>query len=168
MLPDTIDARVAIVVGKANNNVIGHLNSIPWHLPEDLKHFKATTLGHTIVMGRKTFESIGRPLPGRRMVVISRNPRWHADGALCAKSLSEAIALSGEARQIFVVGGADVFREAMAMAKRLIVTEIDLCPAGDVFFPEIDPKVWRKTPGRRQTGSNGINFAISVYERRTD
>lgn len=168
MLPDMIDERVAVVVGKASNNVIGHLNKIPWHLPEDLKHFKATTLGHTIVMGRKTFESIGKPLPGRQTVVISRNPRWHADGVISAKSLAEAIALSSEARQIFIVGGADIFREAMALAKRLIVTEIELCPAGDVFFPEIDLTVWHKAPGIRQTGSNGINFAISVYERRTD
>ncbi len=164
--PSPVDIRVSILVGKAKNDVIGHQNSIPWHLSEDMKHFKATTLGHTIIMGRKTYESIGKPLPGRRTIVVSRNPGLRIEGVTPSTSLGEAIALAGEAPNIFVVGGAGIFREAMAVANRLIVTEIDLEPPGNVLFPPIDPTLWRKIPGKPQTGSNGIGFTISIFERR--
>ena len=161
-----VDPRVSIVVGKASNDVIGYQNRIPWHLSEDLRHFKATTLGHTLIMGRNTYESIGKPLPGRRTVVLSRNPDWRADGVESARSLTKAIAITRAAEQIFVVGGARVYREALYLASRLIVTEIDLTPDGDVFFPAIDPKVWQKTPGKPQVGSSGIGYRVSTYLRR--
>lgn len=160
------NSRVSIVVGKASNQVIGYQNRIPWHLSEDLKHFKATTLGHTLIMGRKTYESIGKPLPERHTIVVSRNRDWRADGVTSASSLQQAIALAPEDKQIFVVGGAQIYREALPLAHRLIVTEIELTPDGDVFFPPIDLKQWRKTSGPPQIGSNGIAFTVSIYERR--
>jgi dihydrofolate reductase len=161
-----VDPRVTIVVGKASNDVIGYQNRIPWHLSEDLKHFRATTLGHTLIMGRNTYESIGKPLPGRRTIVLSRNPEWRADGVESACSLTEAIAMAPAPEQLFVVGGAHVYREALSMVSRLIVTEIDLTPEGDVFFPAIDPNQWRKTLGKPQVGSSGIGYRVSTYLRR--
>jgi dihydrofolate reductase len=161
-----IDPRIAIIVGKASNQVIGHNNTIPWHLSEDLKHFKATTLGHTMIMGRKTYESIGRPLPGRRTIVVSRSAQWSAPGVERADSLAAAIALAGDAKQIFVTGGAGIFREALAIAARLVVTEVNLSPPGDIVFPPIDPAQWQKIAGPTLTGANGIEYSIDTYQRR--
>lgn len=161
-----IDPRVTIIAGKAGNQVIGRNNTIPWHLSEDLKHFKATTLGHTIIMGRKTYESIGRPLPGRRTIVVTRSADWSAPGVERADSLAAAIALAGDAKQIFVTGGAGIFREAMTIAAKLIVTEVNLTPDGDIFFPAIDPALWNRTAGPTLTGANGIEYSIDTYVRR--
>lgn len=165
--------RVTIVVARARGGVIGVDNGLPWHLPEDLKHFRATTMGHAIVMGRKTFESIGKALPGRRTIVVSRAPDWSHPGCESATTLRDAIALAGRpgadpsiaTDEVFVVGGAELYREAVALAQRAIVTEIDLEVAGDAHFPRLDPLHWRAASRSERTSSNGVRFAIVDYLR---
>lgn len=165
-LDGPVDPRVSIVVAKAANDVIGRDNAIPWHLPEDLRHFKNTTLGGTLIMGRRTFESIGRPLPGRRTIVVSRNRQWRAAGVEVAASLPDALQMTGASERVFVVGGAALFQEAMNIAGELIVTEVELKPDGDVRFPPISDELWRKIPGTPMSAANGIQYRISKYERR--
>lgn len=158
--------RITLVVARARDGAIGRGNALPWHLPEDLKHFKATTLGHPIVMGRRTFESIGRPLPGRRTLVVTTDPAWRHAGCERAGSLDEAIALCAGAPEVFVVGGARLYDAALPRADRLIVTEIDLeVPDADTFFPPVDPARWRCTDRRDAVGASGLAYAIVTWER---
>lgn len=157
--------RVAVIAGVARNGVIGRGNTIPWHLSEDLKHFKATTLGRPVVMGRRTYESIGRPLPGRRNLVVSRNTAWTASGIERVDSLTAALAACSDSDEVFVIGGVQLFAEAMAVAQRLIITEVNLTPDGDVYFPAIDPLHWRETHRRPLVSSTGIGYAIVEYRR---
>ena len=126
----------------SRNGVIGRGNQLPWHLPADLKHFKQLTIGHTIIMGRKTWQSIGRPLPERRSIVISRDPRFDAPGATVVTNLDEALAAAGDEAEVFVIGGAQVYRLALPRADRLYVTHIEADVPGDAFFPAIDPSQW--------------------------
>ena len=137
--------RVSLIVAMARNRVIGINNSLPWHLPADLKHFKALTMGHHIVMGRKTYESIGKPLPGRTSVVVTRNADFSAPGVIVAGSLASAIKACAHDEEIFVIGGAEIFRQAMDIAERIYLTEIDAVISGDTYFTEFAPKVWRET-----------------------
>ncbi len=158
--------RLTLIVARARNGVIGRDNTLPWRLPEDLAHFKAATMGHALIMGRKTFDSIGRPLPGRRTIVLSRDPSWQRPGCERAASLDEAVALCSEASEVFIAGGEQIYREALTRADRALITEVELNPEGDAFFPPLDAAVWRQLS--RQTGhsSTGIDFAIAVYERQ--
>jgi len=164
---------VTIVVARARGGVIGADNGLPWQLPEDLRHFRATTMGHAIVMGRKTFESIGKPLPGRRTIVVSRDPRWSRSDCESATTLSDAIALAGRPGpdpaitndEVFVVGGAQLYREAIAIAQRAIVTEIDLDVAGDAHFPELDASQWRVESRSERQSENGLRYTIVDYRR---
>ena len=136
----------SLIVARARNGGIGRDNEIPWHLPADLAHFKRTTLGHPVIMGRRTWESIGRALPGRRNLVVSRTPGFVAAGAEVVGSLSEAWkAVAGEA-EAFVIGGAQLYAEALASADRIYLTEVEGEPAGDTFFPALDARGWRETP----------------------
>jgi dihydrofolate reductase len=160
--------RLTLVVARARNGVIGRDNALPWHLPEDLQHFKATTMGHPLLMGRRTFESIGRPLPGRRTVVLTRDPLWHHDGCERAASLEAAIALCAGSPEAFVVGGAQVYAEAMARADRLIVTDIELDVDGDAWFPAIDPAAWACTSRSAAISRTGLHYEIGTWERRLD
>lgn len=160
--------RITLLVARARNGAIGKDNALPWHLPEDLQHFKATTLGHPIVMGRRTFESIGRPLPGRRTLVVTSDAGWTHAGCERAASLDDAIARCADAPELFVVGGARLYADAMPRADRLLVTEVDLTVAGDVFFPPIDPAQWRQVDRRDAVSRTGIRYAIGSWERRTD
>jgi len=136
--------RLNVIVARARNGVIGRDGTLPWHLSEDLRHFKRTTLGHPIVMGRRTWESIGRPLPGRRSIVLTRNPRWTAPGVERTDSLAQALAMCEGAAEVFVIGGAELFAEALPLAQRLYLTEIDADFEGDTFFPPIDRGAWRE------------------------
>jgi dihydrofolate reductase len=129
----------------AKNRVIGINNSLPWHLPADLKHFRALTMGHHIIMGRKTFESIGKPLPGRTSVIITRNENYAADGILLASSLNQAISMCAEDSEIFIIGGAELYRSAIEYSHRIYLTEIDAKPNGDTFFIELEPASWQET-----------------------
>ena len=156
---------ITLVVARAANGVIGQNNTIPWRLPEDLQQLKATTIGHVLIMGRKTWDSIGRPLPGRRTIVVTRDKHWQAPGAEPAHSLAQAIELASDQPLIFIMGGAALYREGLAIADRLIITEVDLTPDGDVRFPDIDPKAFKCRPGVRRVSRTGITFRIDVYER---
>lgn len=133
---------LSIIVAMARNRTIGIDNTLPWRIPEDLKHFKRLTMGHHIIMGRKTFESIGRPLPGRITVVVSRDRNLRIEGCSVAHSLSEAIASCASDTQIFVVGGADIYAQALDLADTLLITEIQQEIAGDAWFPEFDRSEW--------------------------
>jgi dihydrofolate reductase len=152
---------VTMIAAVARNNVIGNGDSMPWHLPDDLQHFKATTLGHTMIMGRRTFEAIGRVLPGRRTIVITRQPEWRHPGVETAHSLADAFFLAGPGDEVFVVGGGEVYREAMPYAARLVITHVDQSPEGSVTFPEIDPDAWTET-----SRSDHDGYSIVTYERR--
>jgi len=157
--------RISLVAAVARNGVIGDSGRLPWHLPEDLKRFKALTMGHVMIMGRKTHEAIGRPLPGRRTIVVSRQARIAFPGVETAASLEAAIALAGEAPEIFVVGGGEIYVQALPLAHRLLLTEVDASPAGDAFFPPFDPARWRvgaRTEGR---SAEGLSYAFVDYER---
>jgi dihydrofolate reductase len=131
--------RLTLVAAYAANRVIGDHGRIPWHLSEDFAHFKATTMGGVLVMGRATYDSIGRPLPGRTTVVLTRDPAWSAPGVLVAHSLEEALALAADQPgETFVVGGAQVYEQALPLATHQILTEVDQWPEGDATYPELD------------------------------
>ena len=133
---------LSLIVAMASNRTIGINNTLPWRIPEDLKHFKKLTMGHHLIMGRKTFDSIGRPLPGRTTVVVSRDRNLKIDGCIVAHSLQDAIASCASDPQIFVVGGADVYAQALGLADTLLITEIQQEIAGDAWFPEVDRSEW--------------------------
>lgn len=160
--------RLTLIVARARNGVIGRGGTLPWRLPEDLAHFKRTTMGHPIVMGRRTWESIGRPLPGRRSIVVSRDPAFAAAGAEVVTSLDAALKLAGDVPEVFVIGGVQLFAEAASRAQRLLVTQIDAEFEGDTFFPQPDPREWIAVE-REQHGPDAKRaFALEfiTYERR--
>jgi dihydrofolate reductase len=141
---------LVFVVARARNGVIGRDGAMPWHLPADLKRFKRITVGKPIIMGRKTFESIGKPLPGRQNIVLTRDADWHADGVTVVPNLAEAVAAAGldpraRADGIMVIGGAQIYAEALPSATRIELTEIDAEPEGDTFLPAFDPARWHET-----------------------
>ncbi|MGO4342294.1 dihydrofolate reductase [Pedococcus sp. 2YAF34] len=151
---------VTLIAAVGRNGVIGADNDMPWHLPEDFAFFKRTTMGHPMVMGRNTFDSIGRVLPGRRTIVVTRQQDWSHPDVETAHSLTEALALAGPASEVFVCGGGQVYAEAMPWAQRLLITEVDQSPEGDVRFPAIDPAQWQETAREDRDG-----FSWVTYER---
>ena len=161
--------RLNLIVAWARDRVIGRAGTLPWHLPEDLRHFKRITLGHPIVMGRRTWESIGRPLPGRRSIVVTRNPHWSAPGCERAGSLAQALALCAGAGEAFVIGGAGLFAEALPLAQRLFLTQIDADFEGDTRFPPVDLAAWRETSREHLEPTAQRPFAIDfiTLEPRT-
>ena len=142
--------RLALIVAQGKNRVIGHQNRLPWHLPEDLRYFKQVTLGKPIIMGRKTFESIGKPLPGRTNIVISRDVQWTAENIKVVRSLEEAIetakaqALMDGVEESVVIGGAQIYAQSLASVDRLYLTQVEAKLEGDAYFPEIDYSVWQE------------------------
>lgn len=157
---------LTLLVARALNGAIGHRNQLPWHLPEDLAHFKRTTMGQTILMGRLTWESIGRILPGRQMVVISSRNTPLPAGVRRAASLAQAVADNASEEELFVIGGAQVYASALPIADRIILTEVELSPPADVFFPKPDPTDWQELTRETSTSVNGIRFSIITYARR--
>ncbi|MDX8379689.1 MAG: dihydrofolate reductase [Gallionella sp.] len=157
-----------IIVAMAKNRTIGIHNTLPWHCPEDLKHFKLLTLGNHIIMGRKTFESIGKPLPRRTTVVLTRDLDLKIEGCLMAHSLTEALTASDHSAQICIVGGAQIYAQAMPKVKTLYVTEIQQEIAGDAHFPEIDRHIWLETSReiRRQTLPQPLAYHFVTYQRQ--
>lgn len=135
---------LALVVAMARNGVIGRGNALPWHLPEDLKHFKALTLGKPILMGRRTFEAIGRPLPGRENLVLTRERDWRADGVSTVHSLEEALERAAQASELMVIGGAEVYRLTLPLAQRIYLTEVLADVEGDTSFPPLVAAEWRE------------------------
>ena len=158
--------RLSLIAAVAANGVIGSDNALPWRLPEDLKHFKALTLGHPVIMGRKTYEPIGRPLPGRRNIVVTRNPDYRAEGCETRNTLEAALATCQyDGAEIFVIGGAQVYAAALPLAQRLYLTEIHAGFAGDAHFPAFDRNTWRETARERHRGEEDIAFDFAVYDR---
>jgi len=163
----TKQPRVSVIAALAKNRVIGIENRLPWRLPEDLAHFKALTLDHPVLMGRKTFESLGRPLPRRTNVVITRNADYRPDGCLVAPSIPAAIALCQGTDEIFFIGGAELYAQVIPLADRLYLTEVDAEPAGDAWFPEFDRAAFREIARDAHVGEKGdaLRFDFAVYER---
>ena len=140
---------LVLVVARARNGVIGNAGALPWHIPEDLKRFKRMTVGKPVIMGRKTFESIGKPLPGRQNIVLTRDPGWTVPGVSVVANLAEAVAAAGldpraRADGIMVIGGAQIYAEALPSATRIELTEVDADPVGDTLLPAFDPARWRE------------------------
>ena len=157
--------RVYLVAAVAANGVIGANGGLPWHLPEDLRHFKSLTLGHPVIMGRKTWESLGRALPGRENIVVTRAPGYEAPGASVAASLDAALALCTGEPVAFVMGGRALYAEALPLADGLVLTEIQRDYEGDVRFPGFDRSAWRETQRKPQTGADGLRFDFVLYEK---
>lgn len=160
--------RITLIVARARGGAIGRHNTLPWRLPEDLQHFKASTLGHAVLMGRKTFDSIGRPLPGRRNLILTRDPHWHHEGCEPVGSLAAAIAGCPPDTELFVAGGEQVYRLALPLADRLIITEIDLdVPDADAWFEAPDLQAWQCTDSRSEVSRTGLGYCIQTWARRS-
>jgi dihydrofolate reductase len=157
--------RIVLVAAVAANGTIGANGKLPWHLPEDLQHFKRVTLGHPVVMGRKTWESLKGPLPGRENIVITRRAGYQASGAAVASSLDAALALCAGESVVCVIGGEQVFEEALPLAAGLIMTEIKQDFAGDARFPDYDRSRWREKQREAHTAANGMRFDFVLYEK---
>lgn len=161
---------LSLIVAMDKNNVIGKNNDMPWHLPNDLKHFKETTLGHTMIMGRKTFDSIGRVLPGRKTIVLTRNEQKFPEGVDVIHSLEEALAMikENEKEEIFVIGGGELFKEMLAYADKLYVTVIDEAFEGDVYFPKIDLEIWEEVSKEKglKDEKNKYDYYFIEYNRK--
>jgi dihydrofolate reductase len=160
---------VALVAAIARGGVIGRDGGLPWHLPEDMAHFREVTLGHPVVMGRRTWESLPhrfRPLPGRRNVVVTRNPQWSAEGAERAASLAEALELLGGEARVSVIGGGELFSEALPLADELVLTELDLEVDGDTFFPHWDREAFVEASREERIAADGTPIAFVRYVRR--
>jgi len=164
------EPRIALIVAVANNGVIGDNNSLPWHLPEDLRHFRKLTMGKPVIMGRKTWESLGKPLPGRRNIVISRETAYAAEGADVCASLEAALALAAElARaacvdEIMVIGGEAIYRAALPQVQRIYLTQVDLSPLGDAVFPRLNPDEWQQLQCETLS-SAPVAAQVKVFER---
>ena len=159
------NTRIFLIAAVARNGVIGAHGKLPWHLPEDLQHFKKLTLDHPVVMGRRTWASLGKPLPGRENIVITRQPGFAAPGASIAASLEAAIALCAGEGLAFVIGGAEIYAAALPLADGLVLTEIDGDYEGDTRFPDWDRKAWRVSQKETHTAANGVRFDFVLYER---
>jgi dihydrofolate reductase len=161
--------RVSLIVAMTRNRTIGFNNSLPWHLPADLKHFKALTISHHIVMGRKTYESIGRPLPGRISVVVTRNLKYSVPGVIVVNSIEDAIKSCGDDEEIFVIGGAELYRQAIPLADRIYLTEIDADISGDAHFTELDRTMWQETErlSHAPDEKNIYSYHFVVYDKKS-
>ncbi len=162
------ESSLSILVAMARNHVIGINNTLPWRIPEDLKYFKALTLGHHMIMGRKTFDSIGKPLPGRTTVVVTRDQNLQLAGCVMAHSLEQAIAACDGDNEIFIVGGAEIFTQSLPLADTLYITEIQQDFAGDAHFPEFNRTEWQEVARdrRSQAEPQPLEYHFVTYRRR--
>lgn len=164
---------IVLVVAVAENGVIGRANKLPWRIKSDLQYFRSVTIGRPVVMGRKTYESIGRPLPQRTNIVVTRDPCYTAPGIVVVTDIPKALDLAREeavrtnAGSIAVIGGTEIFRQTLPFANRLVVTEVHAKPEGDTYFPEIDPKLWREIERRPQPQGpdDEYGFSFVTYQR---
>jgi len=163
-----MSARVSIIAAMAQNRTIGINNTLPWRLPGELKYFKAVTMGHHILMGRKTYESIGKPLPGRTTVIITRNKDFTAPGCITANSIDAAIQASAGDDEIFFVGGAELYSQALAFADRLYLTEIQKDFEGDAHFPSFDYNQWQEIQREKHKVDepDGLEYHFVVYDKK--
>ncbi len=168
------EIELSLIVAMAKNRAIGRNNELPWHLPDDLKYFKSVTMGKPIVMGRKTFDSIGRPLPGRLNIVITRNSEWQHPGVTVASSLQEALCMAAEdegatgshtSREVMVIGGEQIYRTAIDRADRLYITRVQTEVDGDAFFPEYDESQWFEVARQEPEKQGDVPYFFQVLER---
>ena len=165
---------IAMIAAMGENGVIGAAGEIPWRLPTDFAHFKRTTLGKPLIMGRKTFESIGKPLPGRTNIVVTRQQDYQPDGVVVVDSLAaaleeaQAIAAADGGGEVMIGGGGEIYREAMPLAERLYVTHVAAAPTGDAYFPAIDPSIWEveSVMELARTERDSSDFTVRIYRRR--
>lgn len=165
---------LVLVVAIAENGVIGRRGALPWRIPGDLKHFKAVTMGKPMVMGRKTYESIGKPLPGRTSLVLTHDKNWRADGVIAGHSLEEVLKLANEAAkqsgasEIAIIGGSALFEETLPRAAKIELTEVHAKPEGDVYFPKYDRSAFRETrrEGPMQSEKDDHAFSVVTLERK--
>lgn len=164
--------RITLVVAAADNNAIGKNNQLLWHLPDDMRFFKNTTWAMPVIMGRKTFESMGKPLQGRTNIVVSRNPGWQADGVVTAPSLHDALqqAEKLQTREVFIIGGGNIYAQAMPLASRIYLTRVHTNPDGDTFFPALDEAHWKQVMQKDhpKDEKHAFDFSFECWERRGD
>ncbi|MEK5231981.1 dihydrofolate reductase [Lysinibacillus sp. FSL K6-0232] len=157
---------ISLIVAHDQHYVIGYNNDMPWHLPGDLQYFKQKTMGKPMIMGRKTFESIGRPLPGRRNIVITRDSNYSAEGIEIATSLEAALALAGDVPEIMIIGGEQIFSLSMALADRLYITKINHSFQGDTYFPSYEQDFVQVSSEAPETAPEGYTFQYQIFERK--
>lgn len=163
---------ISIIVAMTPENVIGKNNALLWHLPADMKHFRQLTTGHCIVMGRKTFDSIGRPLPNRTNIVITRNQTWQYEGCIIANSLEDALIIAKKEEQnqeIFIIGGGNIYKQALPLADKIYLTIVETEIQGDTFFPEIDLEQWQEISHKKHTkdDKNLFDYSFITLQRYT-
>lgn len=160
---------ISLVVAAATNNAIGKDGTMPWHLPNDMKHFKNVTWGMPVIMGRKTFESLGKALPGRKNIVITRQVDWSAVSTVPVKSIDDALFVAKEtdAKEVMVIGGGEIYRALFDKAKRIYLTRVEAEPDADTFFPSLDPQHWHLVSQRNHEADekNAYNYSFQVWER---
>ena len=161
--------KLSLIVAFDKNRLIGRDNGLPWHLPADLKHFKSLTMGHHMIMGRKTFESIGKPLPGRTTVIITRQKNYRAEGCIVVHHLDEALECCRNEEEVFIIGGAQIFDCTMPLADRLYITEIDHTFDGDTHFPEISADDWEQISSEHHEADEKNNWGYTFinYKRKS-
>ena len=159
--------KIAIIVAMSQNRIIGIDNDLPWHLPEDMKHFVKVTMGKPIIMGRRTHESIGRALPGRRNIVLTRNDKFAPEGCEVFHSLADALAALHDVPEVMIVGGAALYLEALPLCARLYMTEVDADTTGDVYFPEFECSAWREVSSERHAAhaEHAYDYCFRVLDR---
>lgn len=161
--------KISLVVAAATNNSIGKDGKMPWHLPNDMKHFKNLTWGMPVIMGRKTFESLGKALPGRKNIVVSRQPAFSAPGAVMVKNLEDAlfVAREADANEVMVIGGGEIYRALMDRAQRIYLTRVEAEPEGDTFFPSLNPRQWHllSQKNHEADAKNDYNYSFQCWER---
>ena len=160
--------KLSIIVAVANDNVIGINNSMPWHLPEDLKRFRTLTTGHHIVMGRKTYESLGSLLAGRTTVIVTRNTDYVVEGAIVAHSVEEALAVCTDDEEVFLIGGAELYQQGIVHADKIYMTEVHADFEGDAFLPSFDLTQWDEDAREAHVAENGLSFSYVTYVRQSD
>lgn len=160
--------QITLVVAAAENNAIGKDNQMPWHLPNDFKYFKKSTLGHSIVMGRKTFDSIGKPLPERRNIILTRDQHYNNPEVDVANGIQEVLTYCRDEREIFIIGGADIFKQALPLAQKVLLTRVHAEIAGDTFFPELPPSDWTLVSQDRHSKDekHAYDYTFEVWERK--
>ena len=159
--------RIALIVAMAENRVIGRNNQLPWRIPADLRHFKTLTMGKPIIMGRKTYESIGRPLPGRNNIVITGDSLYQAEGCQVVHSIDQALAAAGSCEEAMIIGGANLYRQTFKNAERLYLTLVKAEPEGDTWFPEIEWQQWREIErdSHKADESNEYDYDFVILDR---
>lgn len=160
--------KITLIVAASTNNVIGKDNQMVWHLPDDFKYFKKNTLDHSIVMGRKTYDSIGKALPDRRNIVVTRNQDWLADEVDVANSLDEVLSYCRDEREIFIIGGANLYKQTLPMAQKVLLTRVHAEIDGDALFPELFPEEWKLISQEQHAKDekHAYDFTFEVWERQ--